>query len=97
MDTIRVSCENCEKKDSCKEFKRVMYGILEKAIQNNYAYFISGTRSTMLLPFFLFGVIGFYHFRGVKYFKYIMYPLIAISAAGFLAVSCKLIVAVCGI
>lgn len=31
-----------EEKESCKEFKRVMYGILEKAIQNNYTYFISG-------------------------------------------------------
>lgn len=51
-----------------------------------HAYFISGTRSTMLLPFFLFGVIGFYHLRGIKYFKYIMYPLVAISAVAFLVV-----------
>lgn len=51
-----------------------------------HAYLISGTRSTMLLPFFLFGVIGFYHLRNVKYFKYIMYPLIAVSAVAFLAV-----------
>lgn len=51
-----------------------------------HAYLISGTRSTMLLPFFMFGVIGFYHCRGMKYFKYVIYPLIAISAIAFLAV-----------
>lgn len=51
-----------------------------------HAYLISGTRSTMLLPFFLFGIIGFYHLRSVRYFKYIMYPLIAMSAVAFLAV-----------
>lgn len=51
-----------------------------------HAYFISGTRSTMLLPFFLFGVIGFYHLRSKKYFRYIMYPLIALSVVVFLGV-----------
>lgn len=48
-----------------------------------HAYLISGTRSTMLLPFFLFGIIGFYHLRSIKYFKYVMYPLIALSAVAF--------------
>ena len=31
-----------EEKESCKNFKKIMYSVIENAILNNYTYFISG-------------------------------------------------------
>ena len=56
-----------------------------------HAFVISGTRSTMLLPFFLFVMIGYREFKDMRYFKYILYPLIAIVATSFLVLLCMLI------
>lgn len=50
------------------------------------AYFlISGTRSTMLAPFFLFIMITAKVYKNTKYYKYITYPIIAILALLFSA------------
>lgn len=49
-----------------------------------FAYFlISGTRSTMLVPFFLFIIIATKVYKGTKYYKYIIYPIIALLALSF--------------
>lgn len=49
-------------------------------------FFISGTRSTMLAPFFLFIMIAAKVYKGTKYYKYIIYPIIALLAISFLVV-----------
>lgn len=56
-----------------------------------HAFVISGTRSTMLLPFFLFGMIAYREFRDTRYFKYILYPVIFIGAIAFVVLLFMLI------
>lgn len=51
-----------------------------------FAFIISGTRSTILVPFFLFVVIAFKVYRRTKYVKYIMMPLVFIVAVAFVIV-----------
>lgn len=51
-----------------------------------HAFAISGTRSTMLLPFFLIVVIGYREFKDMRYFKYILYPMIFFLAILFVVV-----------
>ncbi len=51
-----------------------------------FYFFVSGTRSTMLVPFFLFIVIGYQHFKESKYMKYIMTPAIALMTIAFIVV-----------
>lgn len=51
------------------------------------AYFlVSGTRSTMLVPFFLFIVIAARIYKNTQYYKYLIYPIIALLAISFLVV-----------
>lgn len=49
-----------------------------------HAFIISGTRSTMLLPFFLLGIITYREYKDTRYFKYILYPLIFILSVAFI-------------
>ncbi len=51
-----------------------------------FAFLVSGTRSTMLVPFFLFVVIAFRAFRNSKWQKCIMLPLAAIIGIAFVVV-----------
>lgn len=44
------------------------------------AFFMSGTRSTMLLPFFMLGVVLFNRIAGTKHLKYFLFPALAIFA-----------------
>lgn len=51
------------------------------------AYFlVSGTRSTMLVPFFLFVVIATRAYKDSKYMKYFMYPIIVLVAIVFVVI-----------
>ena len=50
------------------------------------AFIASGTRSTMLVPFFLFVVIAFKVYKNTKYMKYIMMPLVFFVAIAFIVV-----------
>lgn len=56
-----------------------------------HAFVISGTRSTMLLPFFLFGMIAYREYKDARYFKYILYPLIFILGVAFVVLLFMLI------
>ncbi len=49
-----------------------------------FNFLVSGTRSTMLAPFFLFIVIAFKVYKNSKYMKYIMFPMIFFVAIVFL-------------
>ncbi len=51
-----------------------------------FAFLISGTRSTMLVPFFLFVVIAFRVYKNSKYMKYVMMPLVYFLAIAFVVV-----------
>ena len=56
-----------------------------------HAFLISGTRSTMLLPFFLIGMIAYREYKDYHYFKYILYPLIFIFGIAFVVLLFMLI------
>lgn len=56
-----------------------------------HAFIISGTRSTMLLPFFLLGMIAYQEYKDTRYFKYILYPLIFILGIAFVTLLIMLI------
>lgn len=51
-----------------------------------FAFLVSGTRSTMLVPFFLLIVTSFRIFRDSKYLKYIMIPVTFLLAMVFIVV-----------
>ncbi len=51
-----------------------------------FAFIVSGTRSTMLVPFFLFVVIAFKVYKDSKYMKYVMMPLIGFIAVAFVVI-----------
>ena len=55
------------------------------------AYIISGSRTMILLPFFLFGVIGYRKFKDKRYFKYILYPFLFVFAIAFVVLLFMLI------
>lgn len=55
------------------------------------AYIISGSRTMILLPFFLFGVLAYREFKDKRYFKYILYPCIFIFGIAFLVLLVMLI------
>ena len=48
------------------------------------AFFMSGTRSTMLLPFFMLGVVLFDRVTQTRRLKYFLYPALTIFAIAFL-------------
>lgn len=50
-----------------------------------FAFFVSGTRSTMLTPIFLFIMIGYFTSSQTKYAKYFLYPILIISGIIFFA------------
>lgn len=51
-----------------------------------FAFLVSGTRSTMLVPFFLFVVISFKIYKDKKYMRYVMLPITFFVAVAFLIV-----------
>lgn len=51
-----------------------------------FTFMVSGTRSTMLAPFFIFIVIAFRVFRNSKKLKYIMIPVTLLIAIAFVSV-----------
>lgn len=56
-----------------------------------HAFIISGTRSTMLLPFFLFGMVAYREYKDSRYFKYILYPALFVCGIGFVVLLFMLI------
>ncbi len=48
------------------------------------AFFMSGTRSTMLLPFFMLGVVLFNRVTRTRRLKYFLYPALTIFAIAFI-------------
>ena len=56
------------------------------ALLLTFAFLVSGTRSTMLLPFILLGLILYPMIRKMRRVKYFMYPLLALFAFALLAV-----------
>lgn len=51
-----------------------------------FAFLVSGSRSTILLPFFLFFIIAFKVYRHSKYLKYIMIPVAIFIVMAFVVV-----------
>lgn len=64
-----------------RSVRRILFLII---ILFNFA--VSGTRSTMLVPLFLFGIVVFFHYRKHKDFKYFIYPAIILCAFLFFAI-----------
>ena len=56
-----------------------------------HAFEISGTRSTMLLPFVLIGFNVYREYKNTRYFKYILYPAIIFIGIAFLVLLYMLI------
>ena len=56
-----------------------------------HAFVISGTRSTMLLPFVLIGFNVYREYKNTRYFKYILYPAIIFIGIAFLVLLYMLI------
>lgn len=66
---------------SCKgqrNFRKVLYLIIIL-----FAFFVSGTRSTMIAPLFIFIIVGYKSFSKMKNAKYILYPLIVVLGVIF--------------
>ena len=51
----------------------------------SFAFLVSGTRSSMLIPFFIGGLILYQKVRYTRYAKYLFYPLLVIFAMMFLS------------
>ncbi len=62
------------------------FGVILCTLIILHSFAISGSRSTMLLPFFLIVVIGYREFKDMRYFKYILYPIIFLLAILFVVV-----------
>ena len=71
---------------ACFNKSRRNLGIILCTLIILHAFVISGSRSTMLLPFFLIVVIGYREFKDMRYFKYILYPIIFLLAILFVVV-----------
>lgn len=67
--------------NSTGKMKRIGYILL--FILFTVAFFMSGTRSTMLLPFFMLGVVFFNRITKTRRLKYFLYPAFAIFAIAF--------------
>jgi hypothetical protein len=61
--------------------KRWSYMILVAILLHMFV--ISGTRSTMLLPLLLFGILFFLYCRNGRYVRYIVYPSLMVFAIAF--------------
>ena len=64
--------------------KRILYAI--GAILFTLSFLVSGTRSTMLLPFAMFGVVSYGYIARKRFIKYFTYPFLALFAFVFLAI-----------
>ncbi len=64
--------------------RRVHWFYLLPATIMTVAFFFSGTRATMLLPFFLIGVVSYKRVASMKQMRYVLYPLIGFGAILFL-------------
>ena len=49
-----------------------------------FAFLASGSRTTMLLPFFIAGVVAFQRIRNTRYAKYFVYPVLGLFFVAFL-------------
>lgn len=56
-----------------------------------HMFVISGTRSTMLLPLLLFGILFFLYCRNGRYMRYIVYPGVIVFAIAFVFLLAMLI------
>lgn len=63
---------------------RRRFGVLLSSVLVVCAFLMSGSRNTMLLPFFLFGLNIFLVVRHKRFAKYFLYPLIALGVLAFL-------------
>lgn len=69
---------------SCFNKQKRSWKILLCTLIVFHAFAVSGTRSSMLLPFFLFGMIVYREYKDTRYFKYILYPIIFVVAVAFI-------------
>ena len=67
---------------NCKGRKR--YLMFLPFLLGSFAFLVSGTRSSMMLPFFIIGLIFYQRVRYTKYVKYLFYPLLVLFAFMFL-------------
>ncbi len=49
-----------------------------------FAFFVSGTRATMLLPFFIIVLVGYRSIGRLRRWKYLFYPMLALLAVVFI-------------
>ncbi|MDE7378377.1 MAG: ligase [Paraprevotella sp.] len=56
-----------------------------------HTFVISGTRSTMLLPFLLMGLIIFKFYHDKRYYNYVLYPVLGLAAVAFFLLLYKLL------
>ncbi|WP_303176467.1 ligase [Paraprevotella xylaniphila] len=63
---------------------RKRYLMLLPFLLGSFAFLVSGTRSSMMLPFFLIGLIFYQRVRYTRYIKYLFYPLLVLFAFMFL-------------
>ncbi len=49
-----------------------------------FAFLVSGTRATMLLPFFVIALVGYRSIGQLRQWKYAFYPLLALFAVAFI-------------
>lgn len=70
--------------------KRTLFSILITLVMI-HTFVISGTRSTMLLPFLLMGMIVFKFYHNKRYYNYLLYPIIGLAAVAFFILLYKLL------
>lgn len=63
---------------ACSRWKRVGYWLL--SLLFFVAFLMSGTRGTMLLPFFMVAVVSFSLLKGMGRMRYVLYPLLLLFA-----------------
>ncbi len=64
--------------------KRIQWLYVVPALLMTVAFFFSGTRATMLLPFFMVVMVGYRRVTQTRRVRYFLYPVIALGAAMFL-------------
>lgn len=49
-----------------------------------YVFLVSGTRSSMMIPFFMFAIVCYQRIRNTQHLKYFIYPILALFGTLFL-------------
>ncbi len=65
--------------------RRIQWLYVFPAVLMTVAFFFSGTRATMLLPFFLIVVLSYRRITAFPKLRYVLYPLVALGGIMFLA------------